>query len=225
MEPFACGPDPLSLRERKKRATRQALQRSALSLAADRGPDVTVEEICARVDLSPRTFFNYFSSKEEALVGEPPAIPPDEVLAAFETGGPSGDVLADLRDTLAPHLLETLPTLPELRLRKHVLDHHPDLVPHFMAGFFAIEQRLTEAAARRLGTEPDDLRAQVVGGVGAAATRLAVRRFITTDGVEPIDAHVRAVFDALLSLPPSAVSLPPSAVSLPSSAVSLPPPD
>lgn len=59
---------PDGLRERKKRATRSALQSSAVALFRRHGPDaVTVEDICADAGVSPRTFFNYFSTKEEAV--------------------------------------------------------------------------------------------------------------------------------------------------------------
>ncbi len=199
MPPHECDPEATGLRERKKRATRQALQRAALALASERGIDVTVDEICAEVDLSPRTFFNYFSSKEEAIVGEAPSVPPDEVLAPFEAGGPSGDLWEDLRDVLAPHLGEILPTLREMHLRTQVLDQHPELASHFMGGFMRIERRLVEAMARRLGTDAGDLHAQLLGGVASAAMRLSVRRWIESDGVQPVDTHVHAVFAELAS--------------------------
>jgi AcrR family transcriptional regulator len=59
----------LGLRERKKAATRLALHEAALRLALERGPDgVTVEDIAEAALVSRRTFSNYFSGKEEALL-------------------------------------------------------------------------------------------------------------------------------------------------------------
>ena len=64
---------PPGRRERKKLATRQALQDAALRLVADRGLEqVTVEDVSEAADVATRTFFNYFSSKEEALLGNAP---------------------------------------------------------------------------------------------------------------------------------------------------------
>src|ERR1017187_2220120 len=76
------GESRVSLRERKKLATRRSLRRHALDLVAQRGfAHVTVEDIAEAADVSPRTFFNYFPSKEAALFGAYP-----ERLAALREG-------------------------------------------------------------------------------------------------------------------------------------------
>ncbi|WP_288467829.1 TetR/AcrR family transcriptional regulator, partial [uncultured Curtobacterium sp.] len=85
------------LRERKRRATRFAIQQAALRIAIESGlAAVTVDEVSRRADVSPRTFFNYFPSKEQALLGDDPTLPDDDALATFRAGGPSGDLLGDL---------------------------------------------------------------------------------------------------------------------------------
>ena len=86
---------PPGLRERKKQATRQALREAALRLALERGPDqVRVEDIAEAAGVSPRTYNNYFASREQAIVS---AVTADrEVrIAAAVAARPAGVRLAD----------------------------------------------------------------------------------------------------------------------------------
>src|SRR5215813_12209188 len=81
-------------RERKKRATRAALSDAALRLSVERGVDnVTVEQIADEADVSLRTFFNYFSSKEEAVVAGDVATA--ESLVEVFRGRPSDESVFD----------------------------------------------------------------------------------------------------------------------------------
>ena len=57
------------LRELKKAQTRAAIARAAASVARYEGPEKqSIAEICARAGVSQRTFHNYFSSREEAII-------------------------------------------------------------------------------------------------------------------------------------------------------------
>ena len=61
-------PEPRGLRERKKLKARRELERVALELFQGKGFDrTTIREIADGADMSPRTFFRYFSSKEEVI--------------------------------------------------------------------------------------------------------------------------------------------------------------
>ncbi len=71
----------IGLRDRKKRRTRQAIRAAAIELFTAQGVEATtVEQIATGADISPRTFFNYFDSKEQAVslpysLRHDPAIP------------------------------------------------------------------------------------------------------------------------------------------------------
>lgn len=58
------------LRARKKRATRTAIERTFLELVLEKGYEgTTIEDVCARVEISKKTFFNYYPTKDAVLRG------------------------------------------------------------------------------------------------------------------------------------------------------------
>lgn len=67
--------EEMSLREQKRLKTRLRIEDAATSLVDERGfAAVTIEEICEKAGISRRTFFNYFDSKDSAVLVAPSAL-------------------------------------------------------------------------------------------------------------------------------------------------------
>lgn len=173
------------LRERKKATTYSALRTSALELSLEHGPDsVTVDAICARAEVSPRTFFNYFTSKEEAIVGWSDsdatwfvativARPADEdPLTAVEAG------LADLAGLAT--------TSPIWHAQLELLRLHPRLLSNLTTATARVAVSAADAIAQRTGRGIGDLEVHVLCAAAVAAYRVALTRWLDspegTDG-------------------------------------------
>lgn len=148
--------EPLEgLRERKKRARREALIDATHTLVEQHGLDhVTVEAICGLAGVSTRTFFNYFETKDDAVLGHRPWPSTSPTAETFAAGGPTGDLFADLLDVVREVLHE--PTVgPERLARVIELAHRePRLFARHVSWIEQHKGRLTELVERRLGEHP-----------------------------------------------------------------------
>src|SRR5579875_1062271 len=100
----SLAPPTTSHRERKKAATRQAIHDAAFELVERHGlAGTTVEAISDRAGVAPRTFWAYFSSKEDAVINRDPELP--SVLHDAVVARPAGeDAMTALRAVLEEHV-------------------------------------------------------------------------------------------------------------------------
>ena len=191
-------------RDRKKHATRRALQVAALELVAERGyAQVTVEEIAEAADVSPRTFFNYFSTKEAAVLGEDPE-QVDELRAAI-LGRPAGEAPFDtVCVVLREHAMDIArdvggsgDTAAWLRRMKAV-HAEPQLRAAHVARMAAFERVVAEAIAERVGTNPDiDPFPSLLASTTMAAVRVTLGLWARRGGTGSIGDAMTSAFALL----------------------------
>jgi AcrR family transcriptional regulator len=194
-----------SLRERKKLATRRLLRRTVLELVAERGfANVTVEDIAEAADVSPRTFFNYFPSKEAALFDSDPSRWPEirDRLVHQAPGEPVLDVMRDVMTSGAQMLADDLRDLggdPAGWLRRmKVARDDPQLRASHAARMAMIERTITEALAERLGTDPDrDPYPGLLCAVATGVLRASMSFWASSGGAVPLAQLIDLSFRAL----------------------------
>jgi AcrR family transcriptional regulator len=164
----------LGLRERKKRRTRQALAEAALDLFRERGFEgTTVADIAAAAEVSPRTFFSYFPSKEDVLLGE--SEDRFDLLRTAIAERASGEPIIRAIQRVLPVMLEQALGRPHERVqaRAKVILANPAILDRLRQRFSDWEEMLTAALMAEAGGR-DELEARVVAAAVIGATRAFV---------------------------------------------------
>lgn len=169
------------LRERKKRQTRAALAESALRLFAEKGYDsTTIADIAAAADVSTRTFFSYFRTKEEVVFADT-----DErlnrlreALAGVDPATPTIDVL---RSVVGGMFASSAGIVgPNREVRAELTLNHPHLRAKALERMFAAQRELSTWLQHRHRPHLDEVTAASTSGalIGAlvAATMASVAR-------------------------------------------------
>jgi len=174
--PALAGP-PVRRRDQQKDQTRFDLSLAAFELAREHGlAGVRVPQIAAATGVSPRTFNNYFPSKEAAIVW--PTTWRGSRLAASLGDRPADEPLADALAEAVAGMYEQdeLDGLPAGWFRdfRALVAREPALHGEYLKATSAVEGALADAIARRLGVDQGQLEPLVLAGVVAGAERAAV---------------------------------------------------
>lgn len=178
------------LRDRRRSQTRRDIHVAALRLAQEHGFDkITVDMISAAAGVSPRTFFNYFPSKEAAVLSTPPAELPPALAEEFAAKGDAHprEVLADLTRLLVRDLADNAPQRAEMHATFALTRSHPALLAALLARFDGFQRSVAEAVARRLGQRTEDEVPSLIAALALTTMRTGLERWSAKDS--PGDAE------------------------------------
>ena len=201
-------PIPQGLRERKKRQTRLDLARAALRLIEERGYDaVTVDDIAAAANVSRRTFFRYFQTKDDVFIVDPEG----KIAAmriALRDGPPEEPTLYALRrGALAMTAAYWDPEYSRAVVR--LMEREPRM----MAAAMAYQVRFVESLAHELAIDMEtdgrlDPRPRILAHTAISMMRAAVAGWLMDDSSgDPIERaeaafeQGRPALEAILAMP------------------------
>ncbi|MDN4645005.1 TetR/AcrR family transcriptional regulator [Arthrobacter sp. PsM3] len=143
---------PLPLRERKKAETWGALHESAASLALQHGVDeTTVEAIAASAGVSPRTFFNYFHVKEDAILGlREPVLEPAQLSRISVT---ADDLVGQISRLLVTVAWTAIGGTDRAR-RRQLIARYPNLARRHMDYMVKAERLVSQGISGLLAQDP-----------------------------------------------------------------------
>lgn len=169
----------IGLRERKKFATKEALGRAALDLAIERGLDVVTAELIAEAaGVSTRTFHNYFSCKEDAVLFELDKSV-QHLVEAFANRGSDEPVLDSLQ-AIQVDFVESAAGFERMIAVTRLMAGHTTLIARHVAQYDPTSQAMLAEIGKRTGTDPaTDLYPRLVYHAAGAIAQAVIERHIT----------------------------------------------
>lgn len=190
------------LRERKKVATKVALGRAAVELTIDRGLDAaTAESIADAAGVSTRTFHNYFSSKEDAVLFMLDKSVQD-LVDSFAQRSP-GELVLDSLEATVIGFFESADGVEWMIAVTRLMADHPALIARHVALSDSKSDAILAEIGRRSGTDPDvDLFPRLVFHASGAIARAVLELYINAgrDAAPPRQVLLDAVREGYAQL-------------------------
>jgi AcrR family transcriptional regulator len=187
-----------SHRERKKLATRRAIHTAALELVESHGlAGATVEAIAEQAGVAPRTFWSYFSSKEEAVLDHDPDRA-ERLRLALLARPPDEDALASLQRVLEEDLTGRVTDRAQALRIGDLVRQEPALRAAVSVTFERVEQALVSAIAERTRQNPErDLYPGLVVSAACVACKVALLKWTGLPGRPGLQTLLEEAFRQL----------------------------
>lgn len=198
-------PDPRpqpGRRSRKKSRTYAALMQAGAELFASRGFDeTTTNDIAEAADVSQRTLFRHFSSKEAVLYGDM-----DEAILelrdALEARPADEPVLSVVHNAVVSLSGNFEENRHRRLLQARLAASYPSVSAYSRATVqFGWEREIIAAVAARLDVDPlIDPRPEIIAGATMSAVRVATRQWTVSRGAEDYMALISAAFSSVSTI-------------------------
>jgi AcrR family transcriptional regulator len=145
----------VGLRERKVAMSKRRAEHAAIDLCLEHGFDaVTVDMICMAAEISARTFYNYFGTREAALMGDSKPMPSEEGIEAYIASRGVSEV-EEFASLVARTFDSDAVDRELVRKRRTLMDQSPELASMNFAHVTEARGHYAAIVARRLAvTEP-----------------------------------------------------------------------
>lgn len=160
---------------------------------------VTMAEIADTLDVSERTLFRYFASKE-ALLDPAHDDLLDRIVAELEARPATEPAFVAVREALRAGGDELEHDREAWAARTAIIEGNAQLQAHFLQRQIEIEEAITTVVATRSGIDdPEDLRPRLVAAAAVSALRVAVLHWVATSGDDDLLTTIERALDMLAS--------------------------
>jgi AcrR family transcriptional regulator len=189
---------PPGLRERKRQQTRERLSRAAMALFLERGFEATtLDDIAAAADVSRRSFFHYFASKEDVVFAWHEEITA-ALIAAVATRPRDESMLAAAENAISAMARQLEPN--EAIAMACLKRDNPALQARDQVKYEKLERALADALSKRAGHKTEKLQARLVAMIATGAMRIGGELWADEGAREKPEALVKRTFAAIRAI-------------------------
>ena len=186
------------LRQRKRAQTRERLTRAAMALFLERGFEATtLDDIAAAADISRRSFFHYFASKEDVVFAWQEAS--TAALVAAIAARPAAESMIEAAENAISVMVEQLEPGEAMAMAQLKRDN-PALQARDQLKYEKLERALADALNKRAGHSTEKLQARLVAMIATGAMRVAGELWVSGGAREKPQALVKRTFAAIRAI-------------------------
>ncbi|MDI4238984.1 TetR family transcriptional regulator [Bradyrhizobium sp. 31Argb] len=186
------------LRARKRQETREKLTRAAMALFLERGFEATtLDDIVAAADISRRTFFHYFASKEDVVFAWQEEA--SAALIAAVAARPAGESMLAAAENAIIAMAGQLDPAEVVALARLKQDN-PALQARDQLKYEKLERTLADALLKRTGNKTDKMQARLVAMIATGAMRVGGELWAAEGARETPELLARRMFAAIRAM-------------------------